>query len=108
MTLLGYGVASLFRKLVHCSFPLLSLPSSFLFATLVTVSWTGFFESVGGVFVRVAVALPSADPQSWVETGVRGRWWHIDAPMILIKWLDFEVLDKRDVSSVTVSCYSST
>ena len=82
MTLLGYSVASLFpclfRKLVHCSFPLF-LPSSFstllarslaLFATLVTVSWTGFFESVGGVFVRVAVALPSADVQSRVETGV--------------------------------------
>ena len=50
-----------------------------LFATLVTVSWTGFFESVvgdvsggvGGVFVRVAVALPSAaDLQSWVEMGM--------------------------------------
>ena len=75
MTLIGGGVASLFRKLVHCSFPSFLPPfplSSFaLFATLVTVSWTGFFESVGGVFVRVAVALPSAaDLQTQVEMGM--------------------------------------
>ena len=62
VTLLG-GVASFFRKLVHCSFPSLlpSLPPLPLCSRLWSRSVGRDFSkaSDGGVFVRVALALPS-------------------------------------------------